>query len=48
VVMDQWRERQKESRVERARLSRQVETLTQRLDHLDDAFLHARSIDKRR
>ena len=46
VVMDQWRERQKESRVERARFTRQVEALTQRLDDLDDAFLHARSIDK--
>jgi site-specific DNA recombinase len=47
VVMDQWRERQKESCVEGARLAMRVEALNRWLDDLDDAFLHAKVIDKR-
>jgi site-specific DNA recombinase len=46
VVLDVWKGRQQDSRVECARLEQRVAALRQRCDDLDDAFLYRRAVDQ--
>ena len=46
IVVDAWKERQKASREDCARLKRQIAALQQRLDDLDEAFVYRKAIDK--
>ena len=46
VVLDVWKERQGEAKRLRADLERAVREKRERLDRVDEAFLHERSIDR--
>ena len=46
VVLDVWKSRQSEAERLRARLEAVVRQLPARLDRVDEAFLHDRSIDR--
>ena len=47
LVLDAWKQRRAAGRDESIRLQREIDGIRQRLDALDDAFLHEKSVDRR-